>query len=457
MQKKIIAIILTVVLLAAILPFAVTAAEPYEMTFEVGNVTAEAVEGTDVAVPINLTQNSGYISGAMWVEWDKTVLTLDSIGFTDLGPNDGSPTLTDEIKTGGIVKFRLGNSAADEETGKNFEGTGLFMTLNFKVNAGAAAGEYDVKITNADFLDFDPEAPDITSTVVDGKVTLTAGGDTPDPTEPETEPVTEPDPEPQADVIIIADGVNYQASKGDTFNYNYYLNTGEQVCSLDAETLFDIAGLKLLTGTKDYETLFPILKDAVVLNAKQDGRLKYNYSSATGKTFDSDDCVLIHAEFEVTAETGVYKINTTLHAVAGEDEHKYIFNDEVVDDLQDNHGETDLEVYEGEVPTEPEPVVDPTEPQPTEPEPQPTEPETEPETDPEPEPQPTEPETVPEPTPTEPTPTDPTPTEAPTDPSTSPKTGDATNSLMWLILFVACLAGITAVTVIGKRRGVFYK
>ena len=160
------------------------------------------------------------------------------------------------------------------------------------------------------------------------------------PSTEESQPATDkPTDPPVGDkVYVVADGKWYEVEKDEIVTYIYYLNTGEKVCSLDGETFFDTDGLEIVTDTEDMETLFPIIKDAMVLNDTVAGRLKYNYSAAKGKTFDSEDSQLICAQFKVTADKGVYHIDTYLHTVAGADEHKYIFKDEVLDALQRAEG-----------------------------------------------------------------------------------------------------------------------
>ena len=138
---------------------------------------------------------------------------------------------------------------------------------------------------------------------------------------------------------VVADGKYYAVEPQQEITYIYYLNTGEKVCSLDAETFYDTDGLTLLTDTeKEMDQLFPIIKENMVLNDLVAGRLKYNYSAAKGKNFDNDDAQLICAKFRVDAEEGVYHIDTFLHTVAGADEHKYIFKDETLDELQRSEG-----------------------------------------------------------------------------------------------------------------------
>ena len=171
-------------------------------------------------------------------------------------------------------------------------------------------------------------------------------------TAPETDaPTTAPETDAPTDaphgLWVVADGKWYAVEKDQVIDYAYYLNDGEKVCSLDAETFYDVDGLqwnKQMTwdedeGADEYlSKLFPVIKKSMVLNDNVAGRLKYNYSSATGKNFNTDEKELIHMNFTVTADEGIYYINTFVHTVAGADEHKYIFNDETLDELQRSEG-----------------------------------------------------------------------------------------------------------------------
>ena len=212
-------------------------------------------------------------------------------------------------------------------------------------------------------------------------VDVNGGSDTPDQPDPTTAEPTTAEPttaeptsaEPVKGVFVKADGVLYKVEKGEVFEYVYYLNNGEKVCSLDAETFYDTTGLKLNIPTvydedeekdiDDYKTMFPVIKDAMVANFL-DGHIIYNYSAAAGKNFNADDKQMVHFAFEVLADEGVYEINTKLNVVAGENEEKYIFDGAVVKPLLRAEGLLlDKEPYEGPDPVGPTtPIVDPTTP-----------------------------------------------------------------------------------------------
>ena len=165
---------------------------------------------------------------------------------------------------------------------------------------------------------------------------------------------------------MIADGVPYNLKKGDKFTYTNYLyfSDTDKVFSLDATTYFDKAGLKLIGPMDeseedfDVDKMLPILKGDMVNEI--DGGLTFNYSSAKkGKTFDKEDSELIVAEFEVTAESGVYEINTMIKTLAGDDEVVYVNKFEKLKDMPDAKSSgmkdvfgAEIAPWDGEVPTE---------------------------------------------------------------------------------------------------------
>ena len=216
-----------------------------------------------------------------------------------------------------------------------------------------------------------------TRTVIDGvdEPIMPSENPTLAPTEPAataapTEPATEADftdapgedvPTeviPTSAVWVVADGKWYPVQPNQEVEYIYYLNDGEQVCSLDAATTYDTDGLRWNKPLDDDDeldlaSLFPVLKDSVIHNDKVEGKVKYNFSSVSGKSFNTDDKQLIHMNFTVTAEEGVYHIDTDINTVAGKDEHKYIFRYEVIDPLLRAEGVLDALIPTDEHPTEP--------------------------------------------------------------------------------------------------------
>ena len=406
------------------------------------------------------------------------------------------PAMADSLPTrnvdGNIIKVNASQASYDDAY--EFPENTVLMTVQYKVIAeGNSKIKSDI-ITLATIDEEDAMTTQInkgekvgdddidTATVVDAPLheepTEPATEPAEEPTTPATEPAeepttpaTEPAEEPTTPaeeptevvidgVLICADGVYYQVQQGDIFVYKFYLNTGELVCSLDGTTVYDTAGLELqstLTGNGKKE-VFPIFGKSALINETPAGTLLFNYSSADGEEFTTDDSEMIVLKFLVTAESGVYCIDTDLKVVAGADEHKYIFDGEVVDDtikydseLTDEAGE-EIEPYDGPVPTpvEPtEPAVEPTEPaeEPTEPAEEPTTPAEEPT---EPAEEPTEPAEEPTAEPEAPTATSHVDDGQDTpDNPTSPKTGSTEMAVIFLMVIVLS-AGV--VFVIKKRR-----
>ena len=219
----------------------------------------------------------------------------------------------------------------------------------------------------------------ITRTVFDGSYQPATEAPTQQPTQKPTAATEATVYLPTDGVVIVADGLAYKLSKGDRFTYVKCFNNGEKICSLDAATFYDSTGLSWIEptdeyGDTDYSAMFPILGYSVVFDHKNSA-LYYNYSSAKGKTFNSNLSRIVAYDFEITAESGVYEINTFIYTLAGADEKLYINHCETVSGylssitlLCDMNG-AELEQSEIQSPSE-----SPTEPQ--------TEPQDEPQTEP---------------------------------------------------------------------------
>ncbi|MBQ7218849.1 MAG: hypothetical protein IJS27_05020, partial [Ruminococcus sp.] len=155
-------------------------------------------------------------------------------------------------------------------------------------------------------------------------------------------PLTFAAAEESGEVLIVADGVTYKVKQGDTFNYVYYLNTGEKLCSLQAEFFYDAEGLELIIPENPFDLEESMILYRLALSAVtrmvEPGHMKYNYSNADGMDFNTDDSILIRAQFKVTAAEGTYEIRNVLNTIAGADEHKYLYDGEVVDPLKKAEG-----------------------------------------------------------------------------------------------------------------------
>lgn len=177
--KKLVAAIMAMLMLIALLPATAFAAGG-SMTLEVESVKAQLKAGNTVKVPIKATANTGYGFGSVKVKWDKTALELTGVTYTALAPasvwvdeegesgpapitNNGEYTIAfgDELKGNG-----------SENNPKNFTGTGVFFTLEFKITSAAKAGDYTIGLSDFDVYDAVNVDP-LTVTGKDGKVTLT--------------------------------------------------------------------------------------------------------------------------------------------------------------------------------------------------------------------------------------------------------------------------------------------
>ncbi len=193
-------------------------------------------------------------------------------------------------------------------------------------------------------------------------------GPTEEPTEAPTDEPTELPTEESTDaqipldpdkVYILADGVYYEAQKGDIFTYKYFLRVdNKKISSIDVRIDYDADGLTFLPdydeyGDYDLPTMFPITKDAVC-NFEKNSQLKFNYSSATGVRFPKDDSVVFQGRFEVTADSGVFNIDATMITLGDSDLNKIVFKGEIYSEYFDASDIADLNKVE-------EPTVVPTE------------------------------------------------------------------------------------------------
>ena len=138
-------------------------------------------------------------------------------------------------------------------------------------------------------------------------------------------------------VVINADGRQFTAKTGDTFDYIYYLNIGERLCSLQGDFYYAADGLEPIFPENEddltFEMFFPKLTSAMVLKEAEKGHIVYNYSSANGTRFATDKTRLIRAQFKVTATSGELGITNLLHTVAGENERTFRYIDQDIEPI----------------------------------------------------------------------------------------------------------------------------
>ena len=158
MKKQILAIVMVVMLIVSAIPMAVSAATT-AITFAAENVTADLADGATVKVPVNITENTGYVNAIMTFGWDNTALELTDIEYTNLAPKNAASSA---IANTGSQTVNVN----DQNKTENTLGTGLAFTLVFKVTSSATAGNYDISVSNASAsLNDDPfEIEQVTAT-----------------------------------------------------------------------------------------------------------------------------------------------------------------------------------------------------------------------------------------------------------------------------------------------------
>ncbi len=254
-------------------------------------------------------------------------------------------------------------------------------------NGGGSNQTIDLSVPNSSGVWLDTQAadgkwnvgywsPNFVPTPIPGTVKPTEPVPTePIPTEPiPTEPIpTEPIPtEPVGPegLFVRADDVLYEVEQGETYTFTYYLNVpNAKIGSFNATTYFDAEGLEVCPvvdefGDPDTTAMFPIFKGATVYNMNLDGRIRFNYSSTNPVRFPNEDSVAMTVGFKVTAESGIYDIDTVITTMADTDLYRYVFECEVIDDSFAARDVLDAPVY-----VDPNKPTEPTQPEPTQPEP----------------------------------------------------------------------------------------
>lgn len=155
-----IVMLLCVTMLIGVMPMAVSAASGVKV--EVGSVTVDYSAGSTTAlVPIRITENSGFISLQLDVEYDDKSMTLTGWTEGDIFPYQGNATAaadkhhkynyTAYSKADFASNpFRVMYTATDAEATSDITKTGTLITLKFNVT-GMTGSELPVsaKIVNA--------------------------------------------------------------------------------------------------------------------------------------------------------------------------------------------------------------------------------------------------------------------------------------------------------------------
>ncbi len=187
---------------------------------------------------------------------------------------------------------------------------------------------------------------------------------TEEPTDPiESEEATDPAEETTADVesteetvakeelYIKADGVYYEVEKGQTFTYQYCISvdSSRKIGSMDVMTTYDSQGLDFVPAVDEYgdidtATIFPKIS-AMVYNFNIDGEIRYNYSNIGGVRL-ADNSVVFSGQFTVTADSGVYEINSVMKGLADTKMAVIVFGGEKYDEFEESGICPELKVAE---------------------------------------------------------------------------------------------------------------
>lgn len=165
MKKHLLSLLLVFLTVFSLLP--VTCAAAGKMTIKAGSVKASLQAGDTVKVPVSFADNPTYEYGYVVASWDKSALTLQSVEYTKLAPAQASAA---PITDTGSYKVSFG----DMMTYDPFKGDGTAFTLVFSIASGAKAGNYPIKLSEAEVYDFDINT--IPAVAQSGSVTLSGSG-----------------------------------------------------------------------------------------------------------------------------------------------------------------------------------------------------------------------------------------------------------------------------------------
>ena len=165
MNKRILALFLSMAMLFTLIPSAAFAAEALTLTAE--SVVTDLKPGAEITIPVKAAANPGYSCGTVDIKWDESELSLKSVKYSDIAPDNSS------AETGKSGTYRA--SFGDFLTKENFKKTGTFFTLTFTVAETAIPGDYAIELDNASIYDSALEA--VPTVLKSAKVTLKGKAD----------------------------------------------------------------------------------------------------------------------------------------------------------------------------------------------------------------------------------------------------------------------------------------
>lgn len=140
---------------------------------------AQAIPADIVALSLTVTNNPGICGMRLFVSYDASVMTLDSVLFSSLF-GGGAADANIDINPF-ILLWNLGTA--------NFSGNGVLATLYFKIASSAPDGEYLISATYDGADVFNLEDEDVSLNITNGKITVSTAPETtaaPATTVPET-------------------------------------------------------------------------------------------------------------------------------------------------------------------------------------------------------------------------------------------------------------------------------
>ena len=160
-MKKIIAILLSIVMIAVGLPIALAQGEP---TIEISSATAAV--GEVISVSISLKNNPGITGIRISAKYDRDAMTL-------VGSNNG--TLLNGMSSSFPPNFDVYPYVMNWSAGTtNISGDGIIAELQFKINDDTADGTYEIEVTYNEEDIFNTAFENINFAVDNGIVTVSS-------------------------------------------------------------------------------------------------------------------------------------------------------------------------------------------------------------------------------------------------------------------------------------------
>ena len=190
MKKRVLSVLLVMSLVVSLFGTVATAATVPGPTLKGDVVSSANQSGATVQYNVELAANPGLAVARFDVVWNESAFALTGVQFND-GVMPDYATNTSGFGEGRHT-FYLGDLVAKQ----NFVGTGVLVTLTFKVLNGAEDGEYPVRVTACsdasryDFMSYNLETH--SPSFVAGSITLAGAEILPE--NPDPIPPVEPEP-----------------------------------------------------------------------------------------------------------------------------------------------------------------------------------------------------------------------------------------------------------------------